>query len=146
MHPSPNPCTRVARAQIELVAQPGETVKLHAVEQLDLDEGYHLRAHAHAHEVPQLSPLHCIAEGEGLSANGTTGHGSQGSEADIVILSLVRSNTKMQLGHARDRRRINVALSRAKDRLIVVGNSDCFRTEGVWKGLWRCAHQQPLVT
>jgi hypothetical protein len=46
----------------------------------------------------------------------------QGSEADVVILSLVRNNPRNQLGFLRDRRRLNVALSRAKCHLIIVGS------------------------
>jgi superfamily I DNA and/or RNA helicase len=49
----------------------------------------------------------------------------QGSEADIVVLSLVRNNPRTglsALGFLRDRRRINVALSRAKSQLIIVGS------------------------
>jgi len=49
----------------------------------------------------------------------------QGSEADIVILSLVRNNAMTggrALGFLRDRRRMNVALSRAKSQLILVGS------------------------
>jgi superfamily I DNA and/or RNA helicase len=49
----------------------------------------------------------------------------QGSEADVVVLSLVRNNPRTgggALGFLRDRRRMNVALSRAKFQLIVVGS------------------------
>jgi hypothetical protein len=49
----------------------------------------------------------------------------QGSEADVVILSLVRNNPRTgrgALGFLRDRRRMNVALSRAKSQLIIVGS------------------------
>jgi len=49
----------------------------------------------------------------------------QGSEADLVVLSLVRNNPRVggsALGFLRDRRRINVALSRAMSQLIIVGS------------------------
>jgi hypothetical protein len=49
----------------------------------------------------------------------------QGSEADLVIVSLVRNNPGAgfgALGFLRDSRRMNVALSRAKHQLIVVGS------------------------
>jgi superfamily I DNA and/or RNA helicase len=51
----------------------------------------------------------------------------QGSEADVVILSLVRNNPRNMLGFLRDRRRLNVALSRAKSHLIIVGSLDFLR-------------------
>lgn len=49
----------------------------------------------------------------------------QGNEADVVILSLVRNNPRAgrsALGFLQDRRRMNVALSRAKSQLIIVGS------------------------
>jgi hypothetical protein len=71
---------------------------------------------------------------------------AQGSEADIVILSLVRSNAQGNIGHARDRQRINVALSRAKDRLLIVGNAQCFESDRVWRDLWRAASQEGVTS
>ncbi|MCF1752436.1 AAA domain-containing protein [Mariniradius sediminis] len=49
--------------------------------------------------------------------------GFQGQERDIILLSLVRSNTKNEIGFLSDTRRMNVALTRAKRKLIVVGDS-----------------------
>lgn len=48
----------------------------------------------------------------------------QGSECDIVFFSIVRSNDDGKLGFLSDYRRINVALSRGKSRLYIVGNKD----------------------
>ena len=48
---------------------------------------------------------------------------SQGQERDVIILSMVRSNAKGHLGFITDRRRINVALTRARDGLIIVCNT-----------------------
>ena len=46
----------------------------------------------------------------------------QGRECDIVIYSTVRSNNEQRIGFLKDRRRINVALSRAIDLLVIVGD------------------------
>jgi superfamily I DNA and/or RNA helicase len=49
----------------------------------------------------------------------------QGSEADLVIISLVRNNPRTgfgAVGFLRDQRRMNVALSRAKSQLVLVGS------------------------
>ncbi|EMF47653.1 DNA helicase [Planococcus halocryophilus Or1] len=52
----------------------------------------------------------------------------QGSERDIIILSMVRNNQNKHgdIGFAKDYRRLNVALSRAKELLVLVGSSDMF--------------------
>ena len=47
----------------------------------------------------------------------------QGQEADIVLLSLTRSNKKGRLGFIRERPRLNVAVSRARDTLVLIGDS-----------------------
>ena len=47
----------------------------------------------------------------------------QGQEANIVLLSLVRSNSRGCVGFQAEWRRFNVALTRARDALIVFGNS-----------------------
>ncbi len=46
----------------------------------------------------------------------------QGRDADVCIYSVTRSNDRQQLGFQRERRRLNVALSRAKDALVIVGD------------------------
>jgi superfamily I DNA and/or RNA helicase len=47
----------------------------------------------------------------------------QGQEATIIILSLVRSNADHQIGFLKDYRRMNVAMTRAKEQLIIIGDS-----------------------
>lgn len=49
--------------------------------------------------------------------------GFQGQERDVVYLSLVRSNAKGQIGFLQDFRRMNVAMTRARKLLVVVGDS-----------------------
>jgi superfamily I DNA and/or RNA helicase len=49
--------------------------------------------------------------------------GFQGQEKEFVIVSLVRSNLEAIIGFLKDYRRMNVALTRAKEQLFVVGDS-----------------------
>jgi superfamily I DNA and/or RNA helicase len=49
--------------------------------------------------------------------------GFQGQERDVIYLSLVRSNAKHEIGFLQDYRRMNVAMTRARMLLIVVGDS-----------------------
>jgi len=65
----------------------------------------------------------------------------QGRENVVVLVSLVRSNSGHSVGHVSLFQRINVALSRAKDRLVVLGDSATWLDQGnstflagkVWK-------------
>ncbi|PHN04056.1 AAA domain-containing protein [Flavilitoribacter nigricans] len=49
--------------------------------------------------------------------------GFQGQESDVVYISLVRSNGKGEIGFLKDYRRMNVAMTRARQQLIVIGDS-----------------------
>ncbi len=67
-----------------------------------------------------------IEEDEGLQALDMTVNtidGFQGQERDIVFISLVRSNPKGEIGFLNDYRRMNVAITRARQQLIIVGDS-----------------------
>ena len=49
--------------------------------------------------------------------------GFQGQERDVIIISLVRENAEGQIGFLRDLRRMNVAITRARMKLIILGNA-----------------------
>ena len=48
--------------------------------------------------------------------------GFQGQERDVIVISLVRSNDEGQIGFLRDLRRMNVAMTRARMKLIILGD------------------------
>jgi hypothetical protein len=84
-----------------------------------------IRARLSALRRMELAHLDAFAAARATGGFVGTVDSFQGSEADIVILSLVRNNPRTglsALGFLRDRRRMNVALSRAKCQLIVVGS------------------------
>ncbi len=63
-------------------------------------------------------------ENHGIEVNSIDGF--QGQEREVVYISLVRSNSKSEIGFLQDYRRMNVAMTRAKKQLIVVGDSATF--------------------
>ncbi|WP_027001150.1 AAA domain-containing protein [Hugenholtzia roseola] len=54
--------------------------------------------------------------------------GFQGQERDLMLISLVRSNEKGEIGFLADLRRFNVAITRAKKKLVVIGDSATLAT------------------
>lgn len=52
----------------------------------------------------------------------------QGREADVAVYSVTRSNEERKLGFLGDERRLNVALSRGRDLLVIVGDTQFCRT------------------
>ncbi|KIY47591.1 P-loop containing nucleoside triphosphate hydrolase protein [Fistulina hepatica ATCC 64428] len=62
--------------------------------------------------------------------------GMQGREKEAVIISLVRSNDKREVGFLREKRRMNVAMTRAKRHLCVVGDSSTVCHGGRYLKRW----------
>ena len=49
--------------------------------------------------------------------------GFQGQERDVILISLVRANDNGEIGFLRDLRRMNVAITRARMKLIILGDA-----------------------
>ncbi len=85
-------------------------------------------------EDAELAPLLVPRSSEqrsGLTIN--TIDGFQGQERDVIYISLVRSNAKHEIGFLSDYRRMNVAMTRARMLLIVVGDSATIGNNAFYK-------------
>ncbi|MDE5986732.1 MAG: AAA family ATPase [Prevotella sp.] len=62
--------------------------------------------------------------------------GFQGQERDVVLISLVRANDEGQIGFLRDLRRMNVAITRARMKLIILGDAPTMTRHPFYKKLY----------
>ena len=62
--------------------------------------------------------------------------GFQGQERDIILISLVRANDEGQIGFLRDLRRMNVAITRARMKLIILGDATTMTRHPFYKKLY----------
>lgn len=78
----------------------------------------------------------------------------QGQERDIIVISLTRSNPTGEIGFLKEYRRINVAMTRAKHHLLVIGDGatvgqDAFfesllkhaESHGAYRSAWEWMHE-----
>lgn len=63
--------------------------------------------------------------------------GFQGQERDVIVISMVRSNETGKIGFLRDLRRMNVAMTRARMKLIIIGNRKTLSTNRFYSQLYR---------
>ena len=70
--------------------------------------------------------------------------GFQGQERDVIILSLVRSNDEGQIGFLRDLRRMNVAITRARMKLIILGSVSTLTKHPFYKRLYEYIQAEQL--
>ena len=71
--------------------------------------------------------------------------GYRGREKSVIILSLVRSNPKAEVGFLAESRRINVSVTRARRSCIIIGDSRTLRSDSSLDSLWRYCHQLNTV-
>ncbi|WP_048160959.1 IGHMBP2 family helicase [Thermococcus sibiricus] len=81
----------------------------------------------------QVDSIRSIIQDDEIEIHTVDGY--QGREKEIIILSLVRSNKKGELGFLMDLRRLNVSITRAKRKLVVIGDSETLVNHETYKRL-----------
>ena len=61
--------------------------------------------------------------------------GFQGQERDVIFISLVRANEEGQIGFLNDLRRMNVAITRARMKLVIMGEAETLKHHGFYRKL-----------
>ena len=89
---------------------------------------------------PLSSPLRGDRGGSGVITVNTV-DGFQGQERDVILISLVRSNDEGQIGFLRDLRRMNVAMTRARMKLIILGDAPTMTKHPFYKKLYEYIEQ-----
>ena len=65
--------------------------------------------------------------------------GFQGRQKELIIISTVRSNNRNEIGFLNDLRRLNVAITRARRKLIIIGNKNTLSSNKTYKQLIKYA-------
>lgn len=104
-------------------------------------------------DAPDLASLQQERRQQDAEIEFGTVDGFQGREKDVVIFSAVRSSRSDGRGHSgrsigfvADERRLNVAITRAKRLLIVVGNADTLSCDATWSGMIQDLQSRHNVT
>ena len=98
-------------------------------------ENHHLEIHKTAFITPYSGQLQLAKTMLSNFKRVSTIDSFQGQEEESIIISLVRSNSEQQIGFLTDYRRMNVALTRAKKQLFIIGDSSTLGNDDFYSGL-----------
>jgi len=77
----------------------------------------------------QIKQIKKLLESEKIAVETKTVDGFQGQEKEVIIISFVRANKKGEIGFLKDARRLNVAITRARRKLICIGHAQTLKSD-----------------
>ncbi|WP_299522114.1 IGHMBP2 family helicase [uncultured Methanobrevibacter sp.] len=92
---------------------------------------------------PYSDQVHLIQDKTSVEVKSVDGF--QGREKEIIIISTVRSNENGNIGFLKDLRRLNVALTRAKRKLIIIGNVKTLKENPTYSRLIKFCNKNDLL-
>lgn len=100
-----------------------EVGKLNEIQNIGIISPYKAQVNLLNEKFEEMSEAQEISDSSIRKISVRTIDSFQGQERDIVYISLVRSNEKGETGFLSDTRRMNVAMTRAKKKLVIIGDS-----------------------
>lgn len=91
-----------------------------------------IKKDAYFHPFRQLITVHTV-------------DGFQGQERDVILISLVRANKEGQIGFLTDLRRMNVAITRARMKLIIIGDAETLAHHKFYRELYRYIRKRGTI-
>lgn len=95
----------------------------------------HIRNEINKKRQSHNQPLNSSSPLSNLDIEVNSIDGFQGQEKDIIYISLVRSNPNGKIGFLSDQRRLNVAMTRAKMKLVIIGDLSTVATDAIYEKL-----------
>jgi len=86
---------------------------------------------------PYSNQVDLISQKTSVEVNSVDGF--QGRQKELIIISTVRSNNRAEIGFLNDLRRLNVAITRARRKLIIIGNKNTLSSNKTYKQLIKYA-------
>jgi predicted DNA helicase len=93
----------------------------------------------------QVKRIRKLLEAKGLGCEVKSVDGFQGREKEVILISFVRSNPAREIGFVKDARRLNVAMTRAKTKLVMIGDRKTLEANAPFDRLFEWLRSEKAV-